>query len=453
MNLKQLDLQHLVHAEVHFREFYRKGPVVIVRGEGSTVYDTEGNAYLDAQGGLALVNIGYGRREIAAVAARQMEQLMYYHTYFNFSNDAAVMLAAKLAELAPAGLGKVFYTLGGAEAVESAAKLARLYQRAKGRSQGDKIICLNEAYHGNTMGALSATGMAKHKELFGPLVPGFLHVPAPDRFDGPFGYDDAEAGAKYAALVEERILAEGPETVAAFLAEPILGVGGVIIPPDDYWQRIRAICDKYGILWIADEVMTGFGRTGADWALEHYGATPDVICTAKGLTSGYLPLGAILIRDTVVDAIAEADLPFTHGFTYAGHPVACAVALANIEIYQREGLAQRATDTGARFIRRLKERENPFIGEVRGKGLMIGVELVAAPAGGDDTAGGRSRVPGLGFAVEAASFREGVITGVAPYREALLLTPPLVLTDAEADRLVDVFDRAIRTEGERLTQG
>lgn len=443
MNLREMDLQHLIHGEVHFREFYRKGPVIITRAEGSTVYDSEGNAYLDAQGGLGLVNIGYGRKEIAAIAARQMEELMYYHTYFHFSNDAAVRLAAKLAAMAPDGLGKVFFTLGGAEAVESAVKLARLYQRAQGRVGGDKIICLNLAYHGNTMGALSATGLAKHKELFGPLVPGFVHIAAPDRFEGPWGYDDPEAGARYAAMLEQRILEEGPETVAAFLAEPILGVGGVIIPPDDYWRHIRAVCDKYGLLWIADEVMTGFGRTGATWAVEHCGALPDVICTAKGLTSGYLPLGAIIIRDRIIAAIADADLPFTHGFTYAGHPVACAVAMANIAIYEREELAARAARTGALFMERLAARANPHIGDIRGKGLMIGVELVRKAGSGE-------RIPGLGFAVEAAAFKEGVITGVAPYREALLLTPPLVLTEAEVDRLVDVFDRVIRAEALRL---
>jgi adenosylmethionine-8-amino-7-oxononanoate aminotransferase len=443
MDLKQLDTQHLIHAEVHFRDFYRKGPVIMVRGEGSTVYDSEGNGYLDAQGGLGLVNIGYGRKELSQVAARQMDELMYYHTYFHFSNDAAVRLAARLAAIAPAGLGKVFFTLGGAEAVESAAKLARLHARAKGRQHGDKIICLDQAYHGNTFGALSATGMAKPKELFGPLVPGFLHIPAPDRFDGPYGYDDPEAGRKYAALLEARILSEGPETVAAFLAEPILGVGGTIVPPDDYWRHVRAICDKYGILWIADEVMAGFGRTGKLWAVEHYGAVPDVICTAKGLTSGYLPLGAILIRDSVIAAIAEADLPFTHGFTYAGHPVACAVARANIDIMENERLAERAAAVGAHLMDRFQAKANPYVADVRGKGLMIGIELVKGP-------GSRERIPGLAFAVEAAAFKEGVITGVAPYREALALTPPLVLTEAEADRIVDVLDRAIRAEGARL---
>lgn len=443
-DLHSLDRRHLIHGEVHFREFYRRGSVIMVRGEGSTVYDTEGRGYLDAQGGLGLVNIGYGRPEPALAAREQMERLMYYHTYFHFSNDAAVRLAAKLAAMAPPGLGKVFFTLGGAESVESAVKIARLYQRARGRWAGDKVICLDQAYHGNTMGALSATGMARHKELFGPLVPGFSHIPAPDLYAGPYGPDDPDAGARYAALLEERIVAEGPETVAAFLAEPLLGVGGMILPPDPYWQHVRRICDRYGILWIADEVMTGFGRTGSTWAVEQVGATPDLICTAKGLTSGYLPLGAVLCADRVIAAIAEADLPFTHGFTYAGHPVACAVALANIAIYEQEGLAARAARAGARFMEAFRQRRNPYVADLRGRGLMIGLELAGSPAGG--------RAPGappIGFAVEAACFREGVIIGVAPYRDLIMLTPPLVVTDAEIDRLVDLLDRTIRAEYEQ----
>lgn len=439
MSLHELDVKHLIHGEVHFREFYEKGPIVIVGAEGSTIYDTEGNGYLDAQGGLALVNIGYGRKELAAVAAAQMEKLMYYHTYFRYSNDAAVRLAAKLASIAPEGLGKVFFTLGGAESVESAIKTARLYQRAKGRPQGDKVICLDLAYHGNTMGALSATGLNKHKELFGALVPGFIHIPAPDRYEGAHGHDDPEAGAKYAALLEEAILREGPETVAAFLGEPVMGVAGMIIPPDDYWQHIRRICDKYAILWIADEVMTGFGRTGSTWAVEQYGATPDIICSAKGLSSGYLPLGAIIIRDSIIDAIAAAELPFTHGFTYAGHPVACAVALGAIEIYERERLGEAAQRTSARFMERFRAKQNPYVSEIRGKGWMVGLELVKDLSTKERFSGGL-----LGFDVERECFFEGVIIGVAPYRDTIMLTPPLVITDEETDRLADVLDRCIR---------
>jgi len=436
-DLHRLDRQHLIHAEVNFNDQARRTGIIITQAEGSTIFDSEGNSYLDAQAGLVLVNIGYGRSELADVAAAQMRRLMYYHNYFHFSNEPAVRLAAKLASMAPAGLTKVFFTLGGAESVESAVKLARLYQRAKGRPHGDKIICLELAYHGNTFGALSATGLSKHKELFGPLVPGFLHIPAPDLYDGLYRAEDPQAGARYAALLEQQILAEGPETVAAFLAEPILGVGGIIVPPTDYFTLVRAVCDKYGILLIADEVMTGFGRTGADWALQHVGVTPDLLCTAKGLTSGYQPLGAVLVAETVIAAIAAAELPFTHGFTYAGHLVACAVALASIEIYQNERLAERAEQTGKRIMAGLAALQNPHIGEIRGQGLLIGVEIVQ-----DRDA--RSRRVGASFAIEAACFERGVIIGVAPYRETIMVTPPLVLTESEADRLVVTLDESIR---------
>lgn len=446
MNLKELDLRHLIHNEVRFRELARKGTTVITRAEGSTIWDVDGRAYLDAQAGMVLVNIGYGRRELGAVAAAQMERLMYYHTYFQYSNEPAVRLAAKLASLAPEGLGKVFFTLGGAESVETAVKIARLYQRARGRADGYKIICLDLGYHGNSLGALSATAFEAHRAYYGPLVPGFVHIPSPDTFEGPFRADDPEAGRKYAALLEERILAEGPETVAAFLAEPILGVGGIIVPPGDYLKHVRQICDKYGVLLILDEVMTGFGRAGSMWACGQFGVVPDLMCTAKGLTSGYLPLGAVLVGDHVIEAIAEADFPFEHGFTYAGHPVSCAVAMENIAILEREGLAERAARMGERLKEALIARENPYIAEVRGRGLMVAAELVRDR----ET---RERFPegdrAFRFDVEAGCLREGVITGIAPYRDTLMITPPLVITEEEIDRLVDVYDRVIREAGDR----
>lgn len=446
MNLHEMDLRHLIHNEVRFRDLARKGTTIITRAEGSTIYDTEGRAYLDAQAGMVLVNIGYGRKELGAVAAAQMGRLMYYHTYFQYANEPAVRLAAKLASLAPAGLGKVFFTLGGAESVETAVKIARLYQRARGRAEGHKIICLDLGYHGNSLGALSATAFAAHRAYYDPLVPGFVHIPSPDTFEGPYRADDPGAGARYAALLEERILAEGPETVAAFLAEPILGVGGIIIPPDDYHRHVRQICDRYGVLLILDEVMTGFGRTGTLWACEQFGVVPDLLCTAKGLTSGYLPLGAVLVGDHVIEAIAEADLPFEHGFTYAGHPVSCAVAMKNIEIIEQERLAERAARMGERLRAGLVARDNPYIAEVRGRGLMVAAELVRDR----ET---RERFPAgdqpFRFAVEAGALREGVITGIAPYRDTLMITPPLVITEEEVDRLVDVYDRVIRQEGDR----
>jgi len=446
LNLHELDVRHLIHNEVRFRDLARKGTTIITRAEGSTIYDTEGRAYLDAQAGMVLVNIGYGRRELGEVAAAQMERLMYYHTYFQYSNEPAVRLAAKLASIAPAGLGKVFFTLGGAESVETAVKIARLYQRARGRAEGHKIICLDLGYHGNSLGALSATAFAAHRAYYDPLVPGFVHIASPDTFEGPYRADDPEAGAKYAALLEERIRAEGPETVAAFLAEPILGVGGIIVPPDDYLRHVRQICDRYGVLLILDEVMTGFGRTGTLWACEQFGVVPDLMCTAKGLTSGYLPLGAVLVADRVIEAVAESDLPFEHGFTYAGHPVSCAVAMKNIEIIEQERLAERAARMGERLRAGLIALDNPYIAEVRGRGLMVAAELVCDR----ET---RERFPEgeqpFRFAVEAGALREGVITGIAPYRDTLMITPPLVITEDEVDRLLDVYDRVIRQEGDR----
>lgn len=439
-DLHALDKAHLIHPEVHFKSFYQRGPTVIVSAEGSTVRDSEGKAYLDVQAGLALVNIGYGRERIAQAVQRQMEKLHYYHTYWHFSNEPAIELAAKLAQLAPEGMEKVFFTLGGAEAVETACKLARVYQRAKGRPEGDLIICLENGYHGSTFGALSATGLAKHKKHFGPLVGGFAHIPAPNLYRGPYGYNDPEAGATYAALLEERILSEGPDRVAGFLAEPILGVGGVIVPPEGYFREVRRICDKYDILLLADEVMTGFGRTGTTFAIEHEGITPDVIATAKGLTSGYMPLGAAVVSNRVIEAIAEADLPFTHGFTYAGHPVACAAGLEAVAIYEEERLAERSAKLGSEMLHRFRALENPHMGDVRGRGLMVGIELVRDRT----TAASYPSEITIAFKVEEACFRQGIIIGAVPYSDVLILTPPLVITEAELDRLVTTLDRVVR---------
>jgi putrescine---pyruvate transaminase len=440
MSLHELDRAHLIHPEVQFEAFLRRGPTVIVSGEGSTVRDSEGRLYLDAQAGLNLVNIGYGRRRIARAAARQMERLHYYHTYWHFSNEPAIRLAARLASLLPPGLSKLFFTLGGAEAVETACKLARLYQRARGRPDGDLIICLDQGYHGSTFGALAATGLAKHKLHAGPLAGGFAHIESPDSARGRWGRKDPEAGERYAALLEERILAEGVERVAGFLAEPILGVGGVIVPPAGYWQAVRRICDRYGVLLLADEVMTGFGRTGSLFALEQEQVVPDAVAMAKGLTSGYMPLGACAAREQVIDAIAASGLPFTHGFTYAGHPVACAVALEAIAILEEEGLAARSGALGERLLRRLRAAENPHFGDVRGRGLMVGIDLVR------DRQSGEPFQPEarIAFRVEEECFRQGVIIGAAPYRDALILTPPLVITDPELERLAETVDRAVR---------
>ncbi|BDG62166.1 aminotransferase class III-fold pyridoxal phosphate-dependent enzyme [Caldinitratiruptor microaerophilus] len=416
-DLKVLQSRHLLHSEHDFRMAREKGPVVIVRGEGSTVWDSDGRAYLDAQAGLCLVNVGYGRRELAEAARRQMEALPYYHTYWRFGNEPAVRLAARLAELAPPGLERVYFTPGGAEAVEVGIKLARAYHRARGEPGRHKILAFRNAYHGSTYGALSATGLAPHRDPFGPLVPGFVHVEPGDL-----------------AALEAALAAEGPETVAALVAEPIPAVGGVTVPPPDYWPRVRALLDRHGVLLVADEVLTGMGRCGTVWCLEGvYGVVPDILATAKGLTSGYLPLGATIVHRRIAGALEAADLPFLHGHTYSGHPVACAVALAAVDILLREDLPRRAAELGARLMDRLRAAGNPHFADVRGQGLLIGVALPWPD--------------GTQFRVEEACFRRGVIIGVCPYTPVLMLTPPLTIREEEVDRLVAVVDEAVREVG------
>lgn len=419
------DREHMIHSEVLPSAFNRQGPTMIVAGHGSTVIDSDGRAYLDAQAGLCLVGVGYGREEPVQAASEQMRRLMYYHTYWRFSNPPAAELAALLARMAPPGLSKVYFTLGGAEAVETAVKLARLYHSAQGQTERYHVIAFDGAYHGSTFGAMSATGLPAHWQGFGPGVPGFHHVPPGDL-----------------AALHAKVAEVGANQVAAILGEPILAVGGVLTPTDAYWQQVRQLCDQTGILWIADEVITGFGRTGKTWAVEHTGVAPDLMILAKGLTSGYLPLGAVLAHERILARLEDTDTPFLHGFTYAGHPVACAVALAVQEIIEREQLTQRAAELGNWLQQALANLGNPYVHEVRGRGLLLGVAL-GHPSG-------RSFAPAaqIGFGVEAAALARELIIGVAPYTDALILTPTLIMTDAEARRLVETLDVAIREAGD-----
>lgn len=435
-------MRHFLHPEMDWRGLEEQGPVIMVRGEGCTVWDSAGNSYLDAQGGLCLVNIGYGRRELAAEAARQMEVLPYYHTYWRFANEPALQLAARVAELAPPDLEAVFFTPGGAEAVETAIKATRAYQRGRGETARHKIICFQNGYHGSTYGALSATGLAAHREPFGPLLPGFIHIDPPDRHRGAWGYDDEQAGEKYAALLEEAIAAEGPGSVAAFLAEPVPAVGGVTVPPEDYWRRVRGICDAHGVLLIADEVLTGWGRCGANWGLETYGVAPDIIATAKGMTSGYQPLGAAIVHRRIAEGLAAAGA-FPHGHTYSGHPVACAVGLKAVQILLDERLPERARDLGDELLRLLRAQDNPYFGDVRGRGLLAGVAL-AHPGSG------RPWPAGAQFKVESECLRRGVITGVCPYDPVVLLTPPLTIGHDDLALVAATLDQAVRAAAQSL---
>ncbi|HEY2813819.1 MAG TPA: aspartate aminotransferase family protein [Acidimicrobiales bacterium] len=374
------------HLWMHFSRlgaFTGKDIPMFVRGEGVHLYDDKGKRYLDGLSGLFVVQVGHGRAELAGAAAAQAQKLAYYPIWAA-AHPAAVELAARLASLAPADLNRVFFTTGGSEAVESAWKLARSYFRAIGQPGRTKVIARNLAYHGTTMGALSITGLPAIKSAFEPLVPSAVHVSNTNRFRSAFApevtADDDRFGAACADAIEQAILAEGPETVCAVYLEPVQNTGGCFPPPPGYFPRVREICDRYGVLLVSDEVICAFGRLGSMFAADRYGYVPDMITFAKGVTSGYSPLGGVIVRDTLAEPFLEGTASFAHGITFAGHPVSCAVALANLDVFAREGIVEHVRDNAAEFRRGLDSlRDLDIVGDVRGDGYFLAVELVKDP--------------------------------------------------------------------------
>jgi adenosylmethionine-8-amino-7-oxononanoate aminotransferase len=363
------------HLWVYFAQLSSSAEVpIIVRGEGCYVFDSKGKRYLDGLAGLFLSNVGHGRKELADAAYEQMTQLHYFPLW-TYTHPRAIELAAKLAELAPGDLNRVFFTTGGGEAVETAWKLAKQYFRAIGQPERHKIIARQLAYHGTTMGALAITGVEMMRAPYEPLTPGAFHA----RHTGAYR---AEAqGEALAALcaddIERIILEQGPETVAAVILEPVQNSGGCFPPPPGYFQRVREICDRHGVLLVSDEVICAFGRLGHMLACDRYGYLPDIITCAKGLTSGYAPVGATIFRDRLVEPFIDSGRTFLHGMTYGGHPVGCSVGLANIEILEREDLPGRVRQHEDAFLRELKTLEDlPIVGDIRGAGYFYGIELV-----------------------------------------------------------------------------
>ena len=349
---------------------------VIVRGEGAYVWDEHGRRYLDGLSGLFTVQVGYGRTELAEAAARQAEQLAYFPLW-GYAHPTAVTLAARLADLTPGDLNRVFFTSGGSEAVESAWKLARQYFRAIGQPLRTKVISRTVAYHGTSMGALSITGIPSLKVPFEPLVPGTAKVANTNRYRCRLCADAPACTLSCADEIEDAILREGPETVAAVFLEPVQNAGGCLVPADGYFARAREVCDRYGVLLVSDEVICAFGRLGHMFGAERYGYQPDIITCAKGLTSGYSPLGAMLASDRLAEPFLEGKASFNHGFTFAGHPVSCAVALANLDVFEKEdvlGNVRRHEDDLRARLDGL--RDIPIVGEVRGAGYFQAVELV-----------------------------------------------------------------------------
>ena len=412
--LAELDRAHVVHP--HQTVGHPAEPLIVVRGSGAVLTDADGREYLDGTCGLWQCAVGHGRAELADVARDQMAELEFYASFWDLSNPPSIELAARLAALSPVGLGHVFFTNGGSEGVETAIKLVRLARHASGEPERTVILTRKMAYHGVGYGSLSATGIPPLREGFGPLAAGFVHLTAPQPLHMPDCTDSCVAEL-------ERTIAEvGAGRIAAMIGEPILGVGGMIPPPDDYWPRMSEVLRRHGIMLILDEIVTAYGRTGHWFAAERWGGiAADVIVTAKALTSGYLPLGAVLIGDRLMGMLDGTRL--SHGFTYNGHPTCCAVALRNLEIIEREGLLGHAAEMGARLLDRLAPATDlPAVAEVRGVGLMAGIEL-HPPA---DGAGLADRVRSAGVIVRA--------TG-----QKVVLSPPLVIAPEQIDRLAEVL--------------
>ena len=406
-------------------------PLVIERGEGVWLYTTDGQKILDGMAGLWNVNVGYGCEELAKAAYDQMKDLAFTSNFSGMTNLPSIQLAEKLAGFAYEGLNTTFFTSGGSEANDSAFKTARYYWKRKGKPGKYKVIARKGAYHGITLAATFATGLEKYQTMFGPAMEGFIHIPAPNpyRYEGEINAGET-IGQAAARALEEAILREGQDTVAAFIAEPVMGVGGVIVPPADYFPLVRAICDKYEILFIADEVITGFGRTGEWFALKHWNVKPDILAFAKAITSGYAQLGGIQISDEIratMETAADSEA-YMHGYTYSGHAMACAVGLKNLEIMEREEFPKRARELGKRLLDGLKTlTEFPFVGDVRGLGLVCGVEIVSNKQT-------KAADPAMAMKIFKAAQEHGLRT--RPLGNTLAFSPPLSINEDEVDEII-----------------
>ncbi len=435
-DLLDSDVRHLIHP-LHSKAGHQNAHVW-VRSHGSTLVDADGSEYIDGLSGLWNVVAGHGRTELAEAASRQMTTLPYCSGYTGSSNLHAIALAERLAELTYPSINRFFFTSGGGESSETNFKTARYYFRQLGQPDKTKVISRQWAYHGVTLAAMSATGISGYWPMFEPRVPGFSHIasPYPYRYEAPDGISPGIAAANE---LEQKILEEGPETVAMFLAEPVQGAGGVIVPPDDYFPRIREICDQYDVLLCTDEVITGFGRTGRMWGLEHWGVEPDMIQYAKAITSGYFPLGGTGVSDKIAEVLDSGEDVWMHAYTYSAHPVGCAVAMANLDIVQAEDFPTQAAEKGRTLLDGLKERldNHPHVGEVRGLGLMVAVEIVEdrqtkAEFAADEKVGAR---------INQAMQNHGLFSRMRG--DVVCLAPPFVITDQELEQVIDAVTNAI----------
>ncbi len=442
-NLAVRDVETLIHPYTQLASFRETGPLILERGEGVYVYDTEGKPYIEGMAGLWCTALGYSNAELIEAAVEQMRKLPFTHLFSGRSHDPAIELAEKLKEIAPVPMSKVFFTASGSEANDTQVKLVWYVNNALGRPQKKKIIARQKGYHGVTVAAASLTGLPANHTDFDLPIANILHTSCPHHYRfAEAGESEQDYSARLAAELEELILREGSDTVAAFIAEPVMGAGGAIVPPKGYFAKIQEVCDRYDVLFIADEVICGFGRLGTMWGSEALGIRPDSLSFAKAVTSAYLPLGGVMVNEAIYQALLEESRKigtFGHGFTYSGHPVCCAVAVKALEIYHRERITERVKAKAPQFQRRLSAlADHPLVGEARGMGLVGAIELVA------DKRTKQNFDPKRGVAVKCVGFAqaEGLIVRSLA-NDRISLCPPLIISEAEIDELFDRLGRAV----------
>ncbi len=444
-----LDASHYIHPFTDHAALGRKGTRIISRAEGVYLYDSDGRQILDGMSGLWCVNLGYGRRELADAAYQQLLELPYYNSFFQVAHPPAIELARLLAEVTPPQFRHVFFTGSGSEANDTVIRSVRRYWELQGQPQRTFIISRTNAYHGSTIAGASLGGMAPMHAQGGLPIPGIVHIRQPYWYAEGGDLSPEEFGLVAARALEQKILEIGPERVAAFIGEPIQGAGGVIIPPATYWPEIQKIVDRYGILLVADEVICGFGRTGEWFGSQYFGIKPDLMPIAKGMSSGYLPIGGVMIADRVAQVLTEKGGEFAHGFTYSGHPAACAVACATINILRNEGIVERVRDdVGPYLQRRWRElADHPLVGEARIVGLIGALELSS-----DKATRRMFAEPGeVGTLCRDFCISNGLV--MRAVRDTMIVAPPLVMTRAQIDELIDKARKSLDMtlqEGRRL---
>ena len=434
--LLRRDQDHLIHP-LHNRQLHENGHVWI-KGEGAELIDADGRRYLDVLAGLWNVVAGHGRTELSEAAASQMSQLAYCSGYAGSSNLQAIELAERLADMTYPSINRFFFTSGGGEATDSSVKTARYYWKLHGQPNKTKVISRQWGYHGVTLAAMSATGISGYWPMFEPRVAGFSHIPSPDSYRYTSN-DGTPQGLAAANELEQAILREGADSIAMFIAEPIQGAGGVLIPPDDYFPRIREICDHHDVLLVADEVITGFGRTGKMFALDHWGIEPDIIQFAKAITSGYFPFGGIGVNDKIAETLDSDQAVWMHAYTYSAHPVGCAVALRNLDIIEQEDFPKQAAEKGTALLQKLTAAlaDHPHVGDIRGRGLMCAVEFVQDKTTKEEFDSSQQ----VGQRVYTAAQSRGLFSRLRG--DVFLMAPPITITAEQIDHLVEALTESI----------